>query len=92
MGLFDFLNHVQNFVAPAAWVVVLVTVVGRVFMKSRPVVTGFFAQAAINFVVSLGALVFGLWFFGHDGKMLSYTAMVLVCATSQWLMQRGWQT
>jgi hypothetical protein len=30
----------------------------------------------------------GLVFFGRDGKMASYVAMVLLCATSQWLMLR----
>jgi hypothetical protein len=33
----------------------------------------------------------GLWFFGHDGKMASYGAMVLACATSQWVLLRGWR-
>ena len=92
MGLTDFLNHVLNFVAPAAWMAVLVAMGARIFMKKRPVAFSLYAQAAINFVVSLGALALGLWFFGHDGKMLTYTGMALLCATSEWFMQRGWQT
>jgi hypothetical protein len=33
----------------------------------------------------------GLWYFGHDGKMATYIGMVLLCASSQWLMQRDWR-
>ena len=36
-------------------------------------------------------LVIGLLLLGRDGKMASYAAMSLACATSQWLMARGWQ-
>jgi len=48
-------------------------------------------MAAINFIVSLAALLLGLVFFGRDGKMATYLGMVLMCATSQWLMLRAWQ-
>jgi hypothetical protein len=36
-------------------------------------------------------LALGLWLTGRDGKMVSYAAMAVACATSQWLMARGWQ-
>ena len=36
-------------------------------------------------------LALGLWFFGRDGKIATYSAMVLMCATSQWVMLRGWR-
>jgi hypothetical protein len=45
----------------------------------------------LNFSASALALVLGLWWFGNDGKMATFSAMVLVCATSQWLMLRGWR-
>jgi hypothetical protein len=32
-----------------------------------------------------------LWVWGADGKMATYGALVLVCATSQWLMCQGWR-
>ncbi|WP_332871339.1 hypothetical protein [Rhodoferax ferrireducens] len=81
----------MNFIAPALWVAVLVALVARIFMKKRPLALALYAQAAINFVVGVGALVLGLWFFGHDGKMATYTGMALLCATSQWFMVRGWR-
>ena len=91
MGPPDLLNHVLNFVAPAFWMAVLVTLSARVFMKKRPAVLAGWAQSAINFAVSVAVLALGLWFFGRDGKMLTYMGMALFCATSQWLMLRGWR-
>ena len=91
MGPIDLLNHLLNFAAPAFFVALLVTLSARLFMKKRPVAPDLYAQAAINFVASAAVLGLGLWFFGHDGKMATYTGMALMCATSQWLMLRGWR-
>ena len=91
MGPLDLLNHVLNFVAPALWLAAVVTLGARFFMRKRPPALSLSAQAAINFVASAAALLLGLWFFGHDGKMATYTAMALLCATSQWFMLRGWR-
>jgi hypothetical protein len=90
MGPFDFLNHVLNFIDPALWLAVLLPLGARIFVKKRPTAT-LRAQAGANFVVSFLVLVLGLWFFGHDGKMTTYIGMTLVCATSQWIMLRGWR-
>ena len=57
---------------------------------SRPK-PAFWAYLAINFVVNLAVLLGGLWYFGHDGKMATYATMVLVGATAQWLLLRGWK-
>jgi hypothetical protein len=46
---------------------------------------------AINFVAGGVALGFGLWFFGRDGKMASYAALLVVAAISQWVGARGWR-
>jgi len=91
MGPLDLLNHLLNFIAPALSVAVMIALAARIFMTKRPVAPALYAQAAINFVVGVGALVLGLWFFGHDGKMATYTGMALLCATSQWFMVRGWR-
>lgn len=91
MGPLDLLNHLLNFVAPAFFVAVLVTLAARIFMKKSPVATALWVQSAINFVVSTAVLALGLWFFGRDGKMLAYLGMALLCATSQWVMLRAWR-
>ena len=60
-------------------------------MKKPPLALGLLAQAAINCVAGVLALGLGLWFFGNDGKMASYAAMVVAVATCQWFGARGWR-
>ena len=91
MGLFDFLNHLLNFLAPALWLAGVMTLAARVWIRNKPVALTLMGQCAINFIVSAAALLLGLWFYGHDGKMGTYTGMALFCASSQWLMFRGWR-
>lgn len=81
--------HLLNFAAPALVVGMLTALLARMFMKQRPAAPSWHAQAAINFVVCLAVLLGGLWFFGHDGKMATYAALVLACASSQWWMVRA---
>jgi hypothetical protein len=91
MGLFDLINHLLNFAAPAVWLALSVTLAAHFFMKKVPAEPTLLAQAAINFVVCLAVLGLGLWFFGRDAKMATYVAMVLLSATSQWFLKRGWR-
>ena len=88
MGPINLLNHLFNFLAPALAVGFVLALVGPWFVKKGPSAPGLIAQAAINFVAGALTLVAGLWFFGNDGKMASYAAMVVVCATSQALALR----
>lgn len=85
MSTLDLLNHILNFVAPALTVGVSVALLAPIFIRKVAKVTGFIAQAAINSIASAVVLVVGLWIFGRDGKMATYGAMVLVCASAQWL-------
>ncbi|MFO1211388.1 MAG: hypothetical protein U1E74_01840 [Paenacidovorax caeni] len=50
-----------------------------------------YAQAAINSIVGCAVLLAGLWWLGRDGRMLTYAALVLACASSRWLLLRGWR-
>lgn len=88
MGLLDLLNHLLNFVAPALVVGCLLAFVAPFFSKKRPAAPALLAQAAINTVAGIVALALALWFFGRDGKMAAYAALVVVCASSQWLAMR----
>jgi hypothetical protein len=91
MGLPDLLNHLLNFVAPAFWVALTVTLFALLFMKNKALAGGFIRSLAINFGICCLVLVVGLLLFGRDGKMSAYAAMTLFCATSQWVLQRGWR-
>lgn len=91
MRFLDLLNHVLNFMAPAAWVAAAVSGTVWIFMSKRPVAQSRYAQIAINFIVCLSVLALGVLLFGRDGKMATYAAMALAAATSQWVMLRGWR-
>jgi hypothetical protein len=91
MGPLDQIYHLANFLAPALAVGVVLALAGSLFITNRAVPPGLIAQAAINFVAGAAALGVGLWFFGRDGKMASYAALIVVAATSQWAGGRGWR-
>ena len=91
MGPVAALAHLLNFVAPALGLGLLVTLGAHLFMKKRPLALALSTQLAINIIASGSVLVLGLWLTGRDGKMATYAAMAVACASSQWLMARGWQ-
>ena len=39
----------------------------------------------------MAALAAGLWYFGVDGKMATYAALVVAIASCQWLSGRAWK-
>jgi len=47
-------------------------------------------RMGVHVLSGLAVLVTGLWLHGQDGKMSTYIALLLVAATAEWLMQRGW--
>lgn len=88
MGLFDLINHLLNFVAPALFVGIVLACGAPIFMENKPIARAIYVQAAINVIAGVFALSLGLWFFGRDGKMASYAAMLLGCALSQGLLRK----
>ncbi len=95
MTAYLLLNHLLNFVAPAAAVAILLVLMSRVFSRflvsRRPLAQSLWAQAAIIFIVNVVVMGGGLMIFGNDGKMASYAAMVLAAGAGQWVMWRGWR-
>ena len=95
MTAYLLLNHLLNFVAPAAAVAVLLVLLSRVFgrflVSKKPLAQSIWAQAAIIFIVNVVVMGAGLTIFGNDGKMASYAAMVLAASVGQWVMWRGWR-
>jgi hypothetical protein len=87
-------NHLLNFIAPAAAVAVLMVLLPRLFFgffrSNRGFAQSIWAQAAIIFVANLIVLAAGLVVFGRDGKMATYTALVVVAALTYWVLIRGW--
>lgn len=91
MSFATLVNHLLNFAAPALAVAVLLVLASHVFMRNLAKNAGWIAPLAINFAVGCGVLVAGLVLGGHDGLMLTHAALVLTCASSQWLWLRAWR-
>lgn len=91
MGPLALLNHVLNFVAPALFVALGVTLAARSFIRKKSAAPALSRQLAVNFAAAVLLLALGLWWFGHDGKIATYAGMTLLCASSQWFMLRGWK-
>jgi hypothetical protein len=91
MDLLDALIHLFNFLAPAFWLALGLACWGYFLNRKKVVPLSWKAQAALNFVA--GGVVFGgvSMLLGRDGKMLAYVALVLTCASVQWLGQRSWR-
>jgi hypothetical protein len=87
MSVLALLNHALNFLAPALWLALLLPLASRIFFKKRAAAQVIRGQVALIFVVGALVLLIGLVVFGHDGKMLTYLALVLAGASAQWLIQ-----
>ena len=91
MGPIDLVLHFLGFFAPALAVAFGVALAARWFRLDRSVGRSWWVIAALNLIAGSAALLAGLWYFGRDGKMATYAALVVVVATVQWLSGRGWR-
>ncbi len=91
MSALDLLIHLLNFAAPAFFVALLLALLFRAFMRKRSAAVSLWAQLGVNFAAGLAVLVAGLFFFGRDGMMATYAALVAVCGSVQWWLLRGWR-
>lgn len=91
MNPFTALNHVLNFFAPALFVAWALALAGHMFWRKLARAQGWWVPLLVNLAVGCAVLVAGLVFFERDGKMLTYAALVLACASSQWLVLRAWR-
>ncbi len=93
MTAFNLINQLLNFMAPAAFVALLLVLSARLFAgfsrSKRPPAHSWRAQAAIVFIAGVGLLLVGLVLFGRDGKMATYAMLAVGAATCQWLLLRG---
>lgn len=92
MGLFALLYHLINLLAPALVVGPLLAALAPLVFRKSVAWHAWLRQSGLNAVAGALALLAGLWFFGHDAKMASYAAMLLVCASAQWVALRGWRS
>jgi hypothetical protein len=91
MGPLDILLHLSSFVAPALAVALVVALMARLIFSRQAAGLAWWTSAAINLIVGVVVLAAGAWYFGVDGKMVTYAAMVLAVGSSQWASSRGWR-
>lgn len=85
------IDHLLNFVAPAFFVALTLAILTRWMFRRSAGAPGFWAQIAVNFIAGAVVLAAGLMYFGRDGKMATYAALVVVCGTVQWLLAGGFR-
>ena len=80
------LAHLAGFVAPALGVGLLLWAGLRIRRKGRP---GFGSamQLSLLWVVGTGVLLAGLVYFGRDGKIATYAALVVAQGTLAWWLR-----
>jgi hypothetical protein len=88
MTFWQLLLHLFNFVLPALAMALLMPWAGRWVMGSGAVPIS--RRMVIHAVAGVLVLVAGLVVQGHDGKMSTYMALVLMAATVEWALHRGW--
>lgn len=80
--------HVLNFLAPAVAVAAWITLISPFIWRGARPWKAWKSRFVLNSLAGGLMLLLGLIWFGQDGKMVSYAAMVLACASSQWLLTR----
>jgi hypothetical protein len=88
MTLWQLVLHLFNFVLPAMAMAVLMPGAGRWVMG--PGGLPWLRRMAVHALAGLLVLVAGLVLQGQDGKISTYAALVVVAASAEWAMHRGW--
>lgn len=88
MSWVQLLLHVVNFGLPALAMAVCMPWLGRWLLGVGGWPMGW--RMALHVLLGTGVLVAGLLLQGHDGRMNTYLALVLVAGSAEWAMQRGW--
>jgi hypothetical protein len=91
MGPADLLLHAMGLLAPAAFLALLIPLLARLLLRRTDAALPLWAQCVLLLAVGAAVLAGGLWWFGHDGKMATYGALVIACATAQWVALRAWR-
>ncbi|RYY95111.1 MAG: hypothetical protein EOO24_23485 [Comamonadaceae bacterium] len=91
MTAFDLLDHLLNFVAPALFIAGVLALLAGFLLPQAAGAPARWVQFAGTFAAGVVVLAAGLAYFGRDGAMPTYVALVVVCGTAQWWLGRGWK-
>lgn len=87
MTVLGFLGHLAGFIAPAVVVALILWCVPRLRRAGRAA-PGARLEAFMLVVAGIVVLLAGLMYFGRDGKMATYAALVLVQSSLAWWLHR----
>ena len=93
MGPLAQIIHTFSFIAPA-WAVAVFCVLAARFAARRwlPLARwSLLKQTLVSGVVGTAVLTGGLVLWGVDGKMATYSALVIACGSVQWVMCGAWR-
>ncbi|MET0382354.1 MAG: hypothetical protein ABW032_02925 [Burkholderiaceae bacterium] len=86
LGLFW---HIANFAAPALGVGMLSAFLCKAFWRRSLARAPWFALAWRSGAAGLAVSIAGLVITGHDGRLATYAALVVVCALVPWSKTLG---
>lgn len=91
MSLVAAVFHLANFFLPALVLAICMVLLGHLFFRPQAKAQGWLWPLTLHTSVGSAVLLLGLIWLGRDGKMLTYGALVLASASSQWLLLRAWR-
>lgn len=77
-------GHLANFLVPAVVMAVILALMPRLRRKAKGSRGGFWREVGWSSLAGTVVLVAGLAWFGRDGKMATYAALVLVQGSLAW--------
>ena len=84
MDALAFSWHLANFILPALGVGMLSAALCKALWRRSLARTSWFSLAWQSSAAGLAVLVAGLAITGHDGRMATWAALVVVCALVPW--------
>ena len=84
MGPLDFVNHLLNMFVPALALAALAAALAKLVWRSELAAQAWWRLAAPAALVNAGVTLAGLALTGHDGKMVTYGALVLATTLTLW--------
>jgi len=84
LGALDTIWHLLNFVAPAVSMGAVVPLIAKLLWRRRLAAVRWQRLMAWSTGASLAALMAGLMVFGRDGRMVTYSGIVVASALGLW--------
>lgn len=92
MPALTFVNHLLNFLAPAAFLAALLALGARLCWRQGTPLLQLWEQVLLNFVLGAVVLAGCLVWWERDGRLATYALLVLAMGSCQWVMVRGWRS